>query len=189
MCISWLPIWQKAYTLYDLNTHQVFHSRDVIFYENQFPFRDPLYSTSDSHIPLFVDLSSSCDSSFLPSSDILVLSSSSIPSTSSTPSDIIATAPPSFHTDNVASALPFSSILVQSFRPTTTKSITKKYDAYTGLLPHVTKPSSLNAEVSTLPSSSFIDYTSISPSYAIFLLSMNPILTNKLSKIPTGVMQ
>jgi len=35
----------KGYKLYDLDTRKIFHSRDVIFQENIFPFKDPLPST------------------------------------------------------------------------------------------------------------------------------------------------
>ncbi|GKD57394.1 copia protein [Tanacetum coccineum] len=37
----------KGYNLYDLNTKQVFHSRDVVFEEKVFPFKAQLVSSSD----------------------------------------------------------------------------------------------------------------------------------------------
>lgn len=33
------PIGIKGYRLYDLNTHQIFNSKDVVFYEHVLPFR------------------------------------------------------------------------------------------------------------------------------------------------------
>ena len=50
------PFGQKAYKLLNLKTHQVFTSRDVVFYENVFPYkvfshtaRPALFSLVDSH--------------------------------------------------------------------------------------------------------------------------------------------
>ncbi|GJZ51772.1 reverse transcriptase, RNA-dependent DNA polymerase [Tanacetum coccineum] len=40
----------KGYTLYDLNTKQVFHRRDVTFEEKVFPFKAQLVSSSDNAI-------------------------------------------------------------------------------------------------------------------------------------------
>ena len=34
------PPWQKGYKLYNLVTHEVFHSRDVLFTADVFPFKD-----------------------------------------------------------------------------------------------------------------------------------------------------
>jgi hypothetical protein len=36
------PVDQKAYKLYDLTTHKIFTSRDIIFHEHIFPFESPL---------------------------------------------------------------------------------------------------------------------------------------------------
>lgn len=39
---------KKAYEVYDLSTHKISHSRDIVFYESHFPFAS---SPSDSSIP------------------------------------------------------------------------------------------------------------------------------------------
>ncbi|RVX01388.1 Retrovirus-related Pol polyprotein from transposon TNT 1-94 [Vitis vinifera] len=54
------PVGQKAYKLYDLNTHQMFTSRDVVFHETIFPYESipSPSSNSDPVIPLSIsDLS------------------------------------------------------------------------------------------------------------------------------------
>ncbi|RVW31814.1 Retrovirus-related Pol polyprotein from transposon TNT 1-94 [Vitis vinifera] len=54
------PIGQKAYKLYDLDTHQMFTSRDVVFHETIFPYESipSPSSNSDPVIPLSIsDLS------------------------------------------------------------------------------------------------------------------------------------
>jgi hypothetical protein len=47
------PIGQKAYKLYDLTTHKMFTSRDVVFHETIFPY-ESIPSTSTPVIPLSV---------------------------------------------------------------------------------------------------------------------------------------
>ncbi|RVW93750.1 hypothetical protein CK203_043422 [Vitis vinifera] len=54
------PVGQKAYKLYDLDTHQMFTSRDVVFHETIFPYESipSPSSNSDPVIPLSIsDLS------------------------------------------------------------------------------------------------------------------------------------
>ncbi|RVW60610.1 Retrovirus-related Pol polyprotein from transposon RE1 [Vitis vinifera] len=54
------PVGQKAYKLYDLDTHQMFTSRDVVFHETIFPYESIPFpsSNSDPVIPLSIsDLS------------------------------------------------------------------------------------------------------------------------------------
>ena len=50
------PAGQKAYKLYDLDKHQIFTSRDVVFHEDVFPYKSILdsSSTSLSVIPISV---------------------------------------------------------------------------------------------------------------------------------------
>ncbi|GJU57203.1 hypothetical protein Tco_1234969 [Tanacetum coccineum] len=43
------PPWKKGYNIYNLITHEVFHSRDVLFMENVFPFKEN--SSSSPSIP------------------------------------------------------------------------------------------------------------------------------------------
>lgn len=45
MHISWIPTWTKAYPVYDLETHSIFTSNDVIFHETNFPF------ATNTHLP------------------------------------------------------------------------------------------------------------------------------------------
>lgn len=51
------PIGQKAYKLYDLDTHQVFTSCDVVFHEDVFPYESTSHPSSDLMpvIPVVVD--------------------------------------------------------------------------------------------------------------------------------------
>ncbi|RVW62418.1 Retrovirus-related Pol polyprotein from transposon RE1 [Vitis vinifera] len=53
MYFSWLSVGQKAYKLYDLDTHQMFTSRDVVFHETIFPYESipSPSSNSDPVIP------------------------------------------------------------------------------------------------------------------------------------------
>nr|GEV74750.1 integrase, catalytic core [Tanacetum cinerariifolium] len=44
------PPRQKGYKLYNLSSHEVFHSRDVVFQENVFPFREHAPSSTPSPI-------------------------------------------------------------------------------------------------------------------------------------------
>ena len=53
MCPSWLHFWLPRYKLYDLHTKEVFHSRDVVFQEEVFPFK-----AQSSSIALVVPASS-----------------------------------------------------------------------------------------------------------------------------------
>lgn len=38
MCVCWVSIRKKGWRLYDLDKHEFFVSRDVIFSEEEFPF-------------------------------------------------------------------------------------------------------------------------------------------------------
>jgi len=61
----------KGYKLYDLDTRKVFHSRDVIFQENIFPFNDQLQSTAtdmsdSSFLWPHIDTANDLDSASIP---------------------------------------------------------------------------------------------------------------------------
>ena len=38
MCLSWYPFGKKGWKVYDLETHEHFVSRDVKFFESEFPY-------------------------------------------------------------------------------------------------------------------------------------------------------
>jgi len=56
-----IPIWSKAYKLYDLEARKVFVSRDVVFYENCFPY---MQQKHDSQLPLTTIIPNEEDSLF-----------------------------------------------------------------------------------------------------------------------------
>ena len=52
------PYGQKGYRIYDIKTHQIYVSRDVIFHESIFPYRDlqsPSFNNSINITPIHDD--------------------------------------------------------------------------------------------------------------------------------------
>ncbi|XP_074376643.1 uncharacterized protein LOC141718163 [Apium graveolens] len=85
------PYAQKGYKLYDLATHQVFLSRDVIFKEDYFPFKTPVSSPIVPTLPHVNPVVSEFDSEMITpfSSDLPpVIDNTSADSPTSTSSDI-----------------------------------------------------------------------------------------------------
>lgn len=61
---------QKGFKLYNLDTRHVMMSRDVVFYENVFPFKEPteqMTENNESPLPIINDATPNLDS---PTSDI-----------------------------------------------------------------------------------------------------------------------
>jgi hypothetical protein len=99
------PVGQKAYKLYDLDTHQIFTSRDVVFHETIFLYESipPPSSNSDPVIPLSISDHSPPIQQPLPSEPISLIQQPSPPNPVSTqPSP---------------ASLPFEPILHHSQRP------------------------------------------------------------------------
>ncbi|MCH79973.1 retrovirus-related Pol polyprotein from transposon TNT 1-94 [Trifolium medium] len=104
----------KGYILYDLQSHALFISRNVVFYENYFPFKDTSNSSScsaDSAIPV----NNPVDNSYVLDSDHIALPSAqgpavldthSIPTSPISPDPIIIDHDPiNFHTDTIQSPI------------------------------------------------------------------------------------
>jgi len=73
------PFGQKAYKLYDLETRKVIVSRDVVFYENCFPYMQQGHKWHNSPLPLAIHAEEDCPSQFYPQQQPQV-SHSSMPS-------------------------------------------------------------------------------------------------------------
>nr|GEX04586.1 hypothetical protein [Tanacetum cinerariifolium] len=76
----------KGYTLYALDTQQVFHNRDVVFEEHIFPFKTPVASSAEK-VGIFLVFCSSDEPAEVP------LSNTHIESQASTTSDILSEQP------------------------------------------------------------------------------------------------
>ena len=93
----------KAYKFYDLHSHVVFHSREVVFHEDIFPFSSKVLISSPSYscpLPLpshdLLSTSPLISSSNCPSQSQPILSPSSSPSSPSTSSfPLSSSLPPS----------------------------------------------------------------------------------------------
>lgn len=142
------PFAQKAYKLLNLKTRKVFISRDVLFVENVFPFKDLVIPNS----PLF-----SAQSDFLdePLVDLVVphvtdheYSHSSNTSPSGT--EIASPSGISNTSDHITSTEPISSQPLVSTRPFRTKVVPAKFHDYTGLPQHI---QSVNAVITQFSSS------------------------------------
>ena len=65
MCFSWLPYGKKAYKVMTLDTQKFYSSRDIVFYEEVFPFStsvpSPLFPTEDRVSSCPQDNGAACD--------------------------------------------------------------------------------------------------------------------------------
>lgn len=141
------PPGKKAYKLLDLSTQNVLYSRDVVFYESVFPFKDPLYNTPDGHVPLF-------QHDEYPPPDIFV-----------SPPPTPATAPSTSSTTHIPPP-PTTS------RPHRIRTVPTKFNDFTNLPPSFTASPQVN-NVSHSPP--FISYELKSPSYHSHICNMSPL--------------
>lgn len=168
------PIGYKAYKVYALETHNIYISKDIYFFENNFPF---------NHLSLFVvpsdidttDILSHPFSLFMHDSD---LSNATSPDTIPTPtapiSDFVTHSPHSTSTPSSPTScsvpspiasLPASPPLRRSSREKTTSSILNVYDY--DLPPTLQHKHSSNTTF-LYPISNFLSLTQLSPEYASF---------------------
>lgn len=98
----------KSFELYDLQTHKIFVSRDVIFFEHIFPYQDSyiipqphdydnLFFENPLIVPSHSCLDINCDSNLLPSLDV---ENNTIVPIDTLPSSLIDSVPPHNSLDN-----------------------------------------------------------------------------------------
>jgi hypothetical protein len=170
------PLGIKGYKLYDLNSHSVFVSRDVIFREKVFPFQKlhssdlgtshvvlpmPLSENIPYHFTSFPDSQIQSHSQDSPhhnasSPDLQTQSSSPVPLDPAPTSDrpIRVRHPPSYLRD-------YHCNLSSHFSGSPTSSITSGPE------------SSSSTQVSSCPLSSVLSYTKLSPTHQAFMLSIS----------------
>lgn len=156
---------QKGYKVMNLETGHKFVSRDVQFYEELFPYKQPSNSNSSTqlfpHHHSFID-----DLTVVPSSTPL---SSSIPITQhlSSPS-AISTSDVSFHSPPV---LPTTSSHIPSTRPVRNKTLPAKFSDYVGL----PKLSSNHVNSVQYPLTDVDSITNFTPTYQKFVANSSAI--------------
>uniref|UniRef100_A0A803Q9W8 Retroviral polymerase SH3-like domain-containing protein n=1 Tax=Cannabis sativa TaxID=3483 RepID=A0A803Q9W8_CANSA len=145
----------KAYTLLDLETHQIFHSRDVIFYEHIFPLKNTCsYDIIDA---------------FFSNTNVSPSGSSQVPSKDVAPAPIHLTPMPEQvgipATSHTAILRPPAAVS----GPPSGPNITKKFGRTIIRPPHL---QDYLCEFSTShPMSNFISYVKFSPSFCTTILS------------------
>lgn len=196
----------KGYILYDLHSHNIFLSRNVIFYEHCLPFKTvpgPTPSNTPSNFPLYDD---PLDISPHPCVDSSPLSTGLIDSTSTSPASI----PPIDHTLD-SSSLPTPAATAHPTHPTSDldqNSIDQTSSHITNVPVTLEPPLPLSTRVSTRPKrppgylqdyhcnvissctnqfssnvayplSSVLSYNNCSPDYKIFCCSISSTIEPK----------
>ncbi|PRQ17953.1 putative RNA-directed DNA polymerase [Rosa chinensis] len=193
------PHGQKGYSVYDLEKQKVLVSRDVVFYEDSFPFQSASYSHSTNHDPIFLpqtapssfdhEISSNTQDS-LPINPPTDLTSS--PNTSyesiiplNTESSLESVIPSSPPTNSAPVPLSQSPPIRRSSRPTKTPSFLQDFhieDALPSRPPH---SSSTNKapQCTTHSLSNVFSYTRLSPNHRAFTTKLT------IQKEPTSFLQ
>ncbi|RVW94271.1 Retrovirus-related Pol polyprotein from transposon TNT 1-94 [Vitis vinifera] len=115
------PVGQKAYKLYDLDTHQMFTSRDVVFHETIFPYESipSPSSNSDPVIPLSISDLSPPVQQPSPPEPISPIQQPSLPNSVSTqPSPASPPPEPILRRSNDPITLPWLYVIIQDIEPT-----------------------------------------------------------------------
>ncbi|KAK1368489.1 hypothetical protein POM88_034581 [Heracleum sosnowskyi] len=168
------PADQKAYKVLDLDSKKVFHSRDVLFIEDTFPFQN-LNFTEPLHLfptefPLHCD-SDSVNNHLSISSPAISDSptSSAVPEPSSlSPSPQYINISPILHDQQNQ---PNSQIPLVCTRPVRSRKLPTKLSDYTGLPSHLISKAQANSIT--------VDYSVFSSSYKAFLSKVDQIYEPK----------
>jgi hypothetical protein len=167
----------KGYVLYDLSSHQLFISRNVIFYEHYFPFHQSSNATTPTSFnPSFNDNSAFLFDSYADENNLAASippSNLSSPSGSPTRNTSIVSSPGSpLSPPSTSSSLPLPQPVRHSTRIINRPSYLQDYHCnYTSC----TNPSSGINTAITYPLSSVLSYNNCSSSYKNFCLS---VITN-----------
>jgi hypothetical protein len=177
----------KGYILYDLHSHNIFLSRNVVFYESNFPFKTVPEPTASNHSPTFPLYDDPLDISHQPCVDTSPLSTGLSDSTSTSPIDQTLDSTPTPISINPASPTsPFqhnpqadnslppplpSRVSTRSTRPPV-----YLQDYHCSTLSSCTNHVSRNI---AYPLSSVLSYNNCSPDYKLFCCSISSTVEPK----------
>jgi hypothetical protein len=174
------PFQQKGYKLFDLHSHSVFISRDVVFHESIFPFAIGLHNPSSDGV--FLPTSSSLPSSVLPniipdvpSSNFPIIdtlhsfSDQKLPNPSISSSDLNSSSLPTIEHSSLPTIENFS-LPRKSSRVRCKPGYLQHY--HYQVASHSPHSDSMDSGI-PFSISSFLSYSKLSPSYTTFCLSVS----------------